>query len=117
MTLLNASNNPLYEIADSFEGNNRISTIPRRKVRPLKFYYEKLFKNIVGEQERGSAVSPFTLSVDTKSDHVADNGDAPRGLLVPRTINRTPSSFIEAKNLSTEEVSLCHPHKLNVAKI
>ena len=96
MTLLNALNNPLYEIADSFEGNNRISTIPRRKVRPPKFYYEKLFKNIVGEQERGSAVYLFTLSEDTKSDHVAENGDASRRLLVPQLINRTPSSFLKA---------------------
>ena len=72
MTLLDTSNNPLYEKADSYEGNNRISTRPRRKVRPPKFYYEKLFKDNLGEQGRESAVFPFTLIEDTTSDHVAE---------------------------------------------
>ena len=72
MTLLDTSNNPLYEKADSYEGKNRISTRPRRKVRSPKFYFEKFFKHIVGEQRRESAVYPFTLSEDTTSDHVAE---------------------------------------------
>ena len=66
-----AEENPVYEMGElSPEQNLLTPSITRRNVVPPKFYGERLYIDVIGEQASGTAGNPFTLSKETVSDNI-----------------------------------------------
>ena len=52
---------PVYEVGESPERINLISSRPRKNVEPPNIYGEMLYTVVIGEQETGAAVTPSPL--------------------------------------------------------
>ena len=57
-------------------------------VGPPKFCSEKLFVDVLGEQQSRSAENPFTLTENTIIDIISENEKDWRNVLVPQSVSR-----------------------------